>query len=256
MKQCAHLSAGKVVALGRFFARNFWKKKKNLPDEIKFGINVSERKVQKYSNLILHIKNDWYEVTLLKVTRTSTNLICFMMHTQCVQLSDSWALISEALEMKTRLPPSAWWRNDNIKYLWLQHNWKVNDNVAYLKCRSGHEEFWSWCSLQLSQMLVQRNLKIKEKTIISEENGAIFAIYNTKYKLQLQLSINRRLINQLFQRSIHCFQHFSSKKHQPFSGVNFSNVKTLYFSRSYIIVNWISVLDYWSDQTSSPMTSP
>lgn len=142
MKQCAHLSAGKVVALGRFFARNFWKKKKNLPDEIKFGINVSERKVQKYSNLILHIKNDWYEVTLLKVTRTSTNLICFMMHTQCVQLSDSWALISEALEMKTRLPPSAWWRQ-----------YKIPMATAQLKskwqCRLLEVSKWSWRVLEL-----------------------------------------------------------------------------------------------------------
>lgn len=29
--------------------------------------------------------------------------------------------------------------------------------LTYLKCQSGHEEFGSWCSLQLFQMLDQRN---------------------------------------------------------------------------------------------------
>lgn len=46
------------VGSGEVFLHVISERKKNLPDEIKFGINVSERKVQKYSNLILHIKND------------------------------------------------------------------------------------------------------------------------------------------------------------------------------------------------------
>lgn len=46
-------------------------------------------------------------------------------------------------------------------------------NAAYLKFQSGHEAFWSWCSLPLSRTLAQRNFwrkKSIEKTIHETTN--------------------------------------------------------------------------------------
>ena len=103
---------------------------------------------------------------------------------------DSRVLVSDARqETKMILPPSGWWRNDSFKY----------KTVTYLKCQSGHEEFGSWCSLQLSQMLDQRSLKITGKMTRCEIKGPIFAIINTNQHRSNK--INRSLTTNSFEIS-------------------------------------------------------